>query len=399
MVTTSYYLDDRRGDAPYQLMLRLTYKRTTSYIRIGIKLTPEQWDGVKIIKHPRAGMLNNQLLTRKAEVDCRLYDLERGGKLIGKKASDIKAIIEAEEKGEEVKVGMSIAEHIELYISFKSGRTKELYEGTRKKIEKYGMPEKYEEITVDWLRGWETSLGGSVNGRAIHLRNLRALFNDAIDREITTHYPFRKFKIKKEETRKRSLTLEQLTVMRDYDIIPRGRVSNAKQYRDIFLLMIMMRGINIGDLALLTEENIVDGRIDYRRQKTKEFYSIKIEPEMMEIINKYRGDKYLLNICDRYGDYRDFMRRMNKGLRNIGELVEKKGKMTVKPLFPDITTYWARHTYATIAMYDCGLSMDMIADLLGHKHELEITSIYIKKNERAMDAAARKVIDKVMYGK
>lgn len=399
MVTTSYYLDDRRGDAPYQLTLRLTHMRTTAYIRLGIKLTPEQWDGVKVVKHPRAGMLNNQLMARKAEIDCLLYDLERAGKIKGKKASEIKTLIEAAEQGEEPKAGMSIAEHFDLFVSFKSGRTRELYEATKKKIEKYGMPERYEDITVDWLRGWEASIGGSINGRSIHLRNLRALFNDAMDRDITTHYPFRKFKIKKEETRKRSLTLEQVATMRDYDIIPRGRVSNTKLYRDIFLLMIMMRGINIGDLAFLTEDNIVDGRINYRRQKTKELYSIKVEPEMMDIINRYRGEKYLLNICDRYDNYRDFMRRMNKGLRNIGELVEKKGKLLVKPLFPDITTYWARHTYATIAMYDCGLSMDMIADLLGHKHELDITSIYIKKNEKAMDAAARKVIDKVMHDK
>ena len=394
MVTTNFYLDDRRGEAPYQLTLRLTYMRTTAYIRLGIKLTPEQWDGVKVVKHPRAGMLNNQLMARKAEIDCRLYDLERGGKIKGKKASDIKAFIEAEERGEEVKDGMSVAEHIELYMSFKTGRTKGLYEETRKKIEKYGMPERYEEITVDWLRQWELWLGGSVNGRAIHLRNLRALMNDAIDRDITTHYPFRKFKIKKEETRKRSLTLEQLHTLRDWEV-----EEYQEQYRDIFILMILMRGINIGDLALLTEENVVDGRIDYRRQKTKEFYSIKIEPEMMDIINRYKGEKFLLNIGDRYNDYTDYMRRMNKGLRNIGELKVAKCKKIIKPLFPDITTYWARHSFATVAMYDCGLSMDMIADLLGHKHGLDITSIYIKKNEKAMDKAARKVIDKVMYGK
>ena len=394
MVTTKFYLDERHGEAPYQLVLRLTYQRTTAYLRMGIKLTHEQWDGVKVVKHPRSGMLNNQLLARKAEIDCLLYDLERGGKLKGKKATDIKNMVEATERGEEVKSGPSVAEHIELFLSFKSGRTRALYEETRKKMVKYGMPERYEDITVDWLRSWEIWLGGSVNGRAIHFRNLRALMNDAIDREITSAYPFRKFKIKKEETRKRSLTLEQLNTLRNWEVEP-----YQEKYRDIFILMILMRGINIGDLAMLTRDNIVDGRIDYRRQKTKEFYSIKIEPEMMEIIERHKGGKYLLNIGDRYADYTDYMRRMNKGLRSIGEVKIEKGKKVVKPLFSDITTYWARHTYATIAMYDCSLSMDMIADLLGHKHELEITSIYIKKNERAMDDAARKVIDKVLYGK
>lgn len=394
MATTSFFLDKRSGDAPYPLKLTITHERKAVYLSLGFKLNPEQWDGVKVVKHPRAGMLNNQLIARKADIDCKLYDWNKAGKLKGKSAKDIKLMIEAEEKGEEFTSGVSVAEHFNLFVSFKTGRTKALYEETRKKMIAYGMPDRYEGITIDWLRGWEMWMGGSVNGRAVHLRNLRALMNDAIDREITTNYPFRKFKIKKEETRKRALTLEQLHTLRDWEVEP-----YQEQYRDMFILMVLMRGINIGDLVLLTEENIVDGRIDYRRQKTKEFYSIKLEPEMMDIINKYKGDKFLLNIGDRYNDYTDYMRRMNKGLRNIGELKMKRCKKIIQPLFPDITTYWARHTFATVAMYDCGLSMDMIADLLGHKHALDITSIYIKKNERAMDEAARRVIDKVLYDK
>ena len=392
-MTTNFYLDSRRGTAPYPLTLRITHQRATAYVSMGIRLYAEQWDGVKVVKHPRAGMLNNQLMARKAEIDCLLYDMERSGKLAGKKMSDVKAMIEAAERGGE-KDGVTVAEHIELFISFKEGRTKQLYEETRKKIERFGMPEKYEEITVDWLRRWEQSLGGSVNGRAIHLRNMRALFNDAIDREITQVYPFRKFKIKKEETRARALTLEQVHTLRDWEV-----ERYQEQYRDIFILMMLMRGINIGDLALLTEKNIVDGRIEYRRQKTKELYSIRVEPEMMEIIERYRGKDYLLDIGDRYSNYQDYMRRMNKGLRNIGYLKTVRCKKIIKPLFPDITTYWARHTFASVARYNCDISMDMIADLLGHKHELKITNIYVRKNEGAMDAAARKVIDKILYDK
>lgn len=394
MATTKLFLDKRSGEAPYPLKLTITHDGKAVHLSMDIKLNPEQWDGVKVVKHPRAGMMNNQLIARKSDIDCLLYEWQKAGKLIGKASKDIKRMIVAEEQGEEVQGGMSVAAHIELYLSFKVGRTKALYEETRKKMIAYGMPERYEEITVDWLRGWEAWLGGSVNGRAIHLRNLRAVINDAIDREITNHYPFRKFKIKKEETRKRALSLEQLQMLRDWEVEPW-----QEQYRDLFLLMVLMRGINIGDLALLTEDNIVDGRIDYRRQKTKEFYSIRIEPEMMDIINKYRGERFLLNIGDRYDDYTNYMRRMNKGLRRIGEVKIEKCKKTVKPLFPSISTYWARHTFATVARYECSLSMDMIADLLGHKHALDITSIYIKKNERAMDEAARKVIDKVLCDK
>ncbi len=54
------------------------------------------------------------------------------------------------------------------------------------------------------------------NSISIHLRNIRAVFNYAIDNEETELYPFRKFAIEKEETRKRSLRPEQLATLRDF---------------------------------------------------------------------------------------------------------------------------------------------------------------------------------------
>lgn len=162
--------------------------------------------------------------------------------------------------------------------------------------------------------------------------------------------------------------------------------------------MVLMRGINIGDLCLLKEENIINGRIEYVRQKTHKPYSIKIEPEIMEIINRYRGKEYLLNPCDSYKKYNDFIGHINDGLKRIGSInrVGRGGKKVITPLFPGLSTYWARHTFATIAHVECGIPIDMVADLLGHSNGNEVTNIYIRKSEKAMDEAARKVIDVIM---
>lgn len=70
MATTKFYLDSRSGIAPYPLKLTITHERKSVYISLGVKLNPEQWDGVKIVKHPRAQMLNNQLLACKVDIDC-----------------------------------------------------------------------------------------------------------------------------------------------------------------------------------------------------------------------------------------------------------------------------------------------------------------------------------------
>lgn len=124
------------------------------------------------------------------------------------------------------------------------------------------------------------------------MRNIRSVFNFVIGEELITCYPFRKFKIKTVETRKRSLTVEQLRELLDYPCD-----SYTGYYREIFKLIFCLIGINIVDLCALTE--IRDGRIEYVRSKTKRHYSIKVEPEALAIIKSFRGKKHLIDIADR----------------------------------------------------------------------------------------------------
>ena len=231
-----------------------------------------------------------------------------------------------------------------------------------------------------------------INTRSIHMRNLRAVFNSAIDEDIIEQnlYPFRKFKIKKEATAKRSLTVEEIRTIRDYPCEP-----HMERYRDIFMLTFYLIGINTIDLLNLKE--IRNGRIEYRRAKTGRLYSIKVEPEALEIIEKYRGKNYLLNMMDGYSDYRTFLSKMNKHLRKIGEvrLVDRArngvGKKEYTPLFPDISIYWARHSWATVAA-SLDIPKETIAAALGHSDN-SVTSIYIRFDERNTDIANRVVLD------
>ncbi len=115
------------------------------------------------------------------------------------------------------------------------------------------------------------------------------------------------------------------------------------------MLIFYLVGINTVDLCRL--EKIRNGRIEYRRAKTKKIYNIKVEPEAAEIIERYKGSKYLLNILERYKNYKDYAHRLNENLQEIGsvELVEKvingKRRRVKKrfPLFPELTVYWAKH--------------------------------------------------------
>ena len=395
MVTSNFYLDDRKGESPFLIKLRLTYLRQSAYILTNFKVAPEQWNGTQVVKHPRAAMINNQLLARKTEIDCKLHEWQAKGMLAGKTVSQIKKMLEREDG--EPEMAMTFGRYFRQYAEKKKGLTKHTYDYTYKVLSEYKNIDTipFEEITAKWLEGFDSWCTTSNNTKGIHYRNIRAVFNDAIDEEVTSAYPFRKFKIKKAEPKQRSLTIDELRRFWFWPVEP-----HQEKYHDIFKLIFLLRGINLKDLCHLTKENVKGGRIIYQRAKTGKPYSIKIEPEIQQLLDKYKGENYLIDIMDRYTSHTNFNWRLNKELGKIGTIeYGSRGKKTITPLLPGVTPYWARHSFATIAHYDCGVSMDIVSDLLGHSNGMAVTNIYIRKNERVADEAARKIIDKVLYGK
>lgn len=293
----------------------------------------------------------------------------------------------------------TFVKHYEQFMESKTNRgTRGVYKHTLDRIRAFDKNvdnKMFEDIDLKWLTDFEAFCAKTAckNARNIHLRNIRAVFNNAIDYEITTAYPFRRFKIRPEATRKRSMAVEELRRLFDYPV-----EDYAEIYRDMFRLIFMLVGINSVDLHGL-KSITRDGRIEYKRAKTGRLYSIKVEPEAMEIINKYRGVKGLLCIADRWSDSRNFRHQCNKALQKIGQ-VERKGrggKKTITAEFEGVTTYWARHTWATIAA-SLDIPKDTIAAALGHGGDT-VTDIYIDFDQKKVDAANRRVLDWVLYGK
>lgn len=293
----------------------------------------------------------------------------------------------------------AFVKHFEQFIELKSNAgTKSLYQHTldRSRMFDEELDKKnFEDITYSWLEQFEAFCAktASKNARNIHLRNIRAVFNNAIDNELTTAYPFRRFKIHPEATEKRSLTVEELREVINYPVEPYAEI-----YRDMFALIFMLIGINTVDLHRL--ESIDHGRVKFKRAKTGRLYSIKVEPEARAIIDRYRGENGLLCIADRWGDHRNFRHQLNKALQRIGR-VERRGRggtKVIEPAFPGLTSYWARHTWATIAA-ELDVPDAVISQALGHSSETNrTTSIYIKRNEKKVDEANRRVLDWVLYG-
>lgn len=411
MANTRFFLDTRRTKAgsPSLLKVAIAHLKKTAYITLEAKLLPNQWDVLrnKVVNHPEQKLLNVYINGMKQQVDHILLQLTESGQVARMDVYDIRDYVDnilnpKEEDAEEVKKQNSKNLFVTRFISFaesKKESTRRLYMQTLKRMREYAGERlesmTFEDVTKEWLVGFDSFLSKtspSRNARNIQFRNIRAVFNEAIDDEITTFYPFRRFKIRNTPTRKRNLKVEDLRTLFNFPC-----EEHAVPYLDMFKLMFMLIGINTIDLCNLKE--IKDGRIDYYRAKTGRLYSIKVEPEALEIINKYRGEKYLLNILDRYKDYKDYNHRMNRALKKIGPVkrVGRGGKKVYDPLFPDISTYWARHTWATIAA-SLDIPRDTIAHALGHGNNT-ITDIYIDFDMKKVDEANRRVIDWVFYGK
>lgn len=413
MITTKLYLDTRaiKDDDPAPLKVAITKKRQAAYISLGIKLTKKQWDAKKqrIIDTPNKLRLENYIKNKMMEIENAIMDLQTKGELTKQTATQIKNKVIAYLDPEVNKKDLFINRYIEYMNSRSAQRTREIYETTLKKMRSFDSKVdtySFEDISKDWLKRLDFELikqGLRKNSRNIHFRNIRAVFNDAIDNEITTHYPMRTFDINPEQTEKRSLTIDNLRTLFNYNVEPW-----QQKYLDYFKLTFYLIGINPADILSCTDDNVVEGRLLYRRKKTGRLYSIRIEPEALEIIKKYRGKERLVNFSEKMKSYKQFIGKANKGLKTIGPISKIKN-LNKKPndfqkeyhkayngIFPSISLYWARHTWATIA-FSIGIPEEIIAEALGHSHGNRTTAIYIDKSVANIDAANRKVLDYVLY--
>jgi site-specific recombinase XerD len=398
MASIKLTLDTRkpRKDGTCPLKLGVT-NNGHFQIHLGVYLLPEQWEnGLVKMEDDRqqAKRLNAYIAARYQNAEAAMMRLRTLGELRHTSDADLKRLLNTDYVEKEDAPALFIDNYNRYVAALNKRSTADTYRNMLRKLSLFADTDRlaFEKMNFAWLKDFEVYMkrsGLSVNTISIYMRNIRTIFNDAIDRDIIPQnlYPFRKFKIAKEATRKRSLSIEQLRQLRDCSCEPA-----QAQYRDIFMLIFYLCGINLIDLCGLTETR--DGYIEYRRAKTRRLYKIKVEPEALEIIERYRGEGHLLNILDRYADYRNYLHRLNKNLSEIGTtniLPGRGGKKEKTGLFPELSSYWARHSWATVA---AGLDIpkETIAAALGHGGNT-VTDIYIAFDQRKIDKANRQVLD------
>lgn len=399
MVTIKLYLDTRYStdDDLTPLKVVFTHKRTTALFPLGVKLLPSQWDAKKqsVINHPQKEQINAFLLERRATISNILMRMTSEGELLGLSVTEVKNKVMEELSPKSDRSIMFLYRFEKYILQCKAERTKDIYQSTLNKVcafDSNASSLRFEDISKEWLRRFDRWMadahGSSTNTRSIHMRNIRAVFNDAIDNGITSAYPFRKFKIKNEATVKRALHVEELRRLFSMDVEPW-----MQRYVDCFKLSFMLIGINLADLLTLEKDSMHLDRLQYHRKKTHRLYDIKVEREAMELIEKYKGRERLLSWGEGRSSYRSFLMQMDKYLKRLNGGNDGSLNFSVP-----LTTYVARHSWASIAA-SIDIPIDTISHALGHGLGNRTTAIYIDFDMKKVDEANRKVLDWVLYGK
>lgn len=180
-----------------------------------------------------------------------------------------------------------------------------------------------------------------------------------------------------------------------YRFFDSGETTREKLGLDLFFLSFFLVCINAVDLYEMQKSSYVKGRLKYHRTKTKTrrkdkaLISIKVEPIAMKLMEKYldpdKESPFLFVFHKMYSCHDNFTRTINTGLKSICETND----------MPVTTMYVARHSWATIARNECGVSKDDITLALNHKSSDKaerVTDIYLKKNWSMIDKANQKVI-------
>ncbi len=379
----SLYLDTRHGKELSPLKFAIRKKNSAVYLPTNINLASGQWDAraQRVVKHPNRAAYNNYLMRRRLDIEVALLDMQ------GMTLAEIRAALLARfyEPEKPAKANLLLPYFERVMNSRRRKNSQRAYVTTLSALRSW-RPElasvTFEMVNRQWLDdfvSWCAARGNSINTRGLYLRCLRAVFNAAIDDEATTAYPFRRYKIKTEPSAKRSLEMSALRSL--WVLQPTGALEAFAL--DMFRLIFLLMGINARDLYNLRVENYSGGRLSYRRAKTGHLYDIKVEPEAAVLIERYRspGGVWLLDLHERYSDLHSANARINVGLHRL-------------PGFGQLTTYWARHSWATAAA-ELDVPKEVIAEGLGHSRG-SVTDIYIRFDRAKVDVANRRVIDAVV---
>ncbi len=240
---------------------------------------------------------------------------------------------------------------------------------------------------------WLYSRGCVRNSSSFYMRNLRAVFNRAVEVGIAPECnPFRQVYTGVDRTRKRAVDEDFIIRLQCMDLHRSAPLALA---RDLFIFSYCTRGMAFVDVAFLRKCDINDGVISYIRRKTGQRLTVRLEPCMEKIICRYAcetvSSRYVFPIitsADPEIAYQQYRIALNYHNRKLKRLTAMLGTDL------NLSTYTARHTWATTAR-NSNIPISVISAGMGHSSE-KTTQIYLAALDNSViDQANRGIVGKL----
>jgi len=386
-------VEAKEGSIYYQVI----HKRLARQVRTGYKLNSCEWDAVRSEIVPSSGADERRMLHLAALENSVADDVARLKRIISRferKGCPYTAdnVVEAYKSPENCGGFISFARHlIEDLRIIGRDRTSEAYMTTLNSFLRFRRERDVllDDVDSNLMVEYESflkSAGLCPNTTSYYMRNLRAIYNRAVDKElIQPRNPFKHVYTGIDKTVKRAVPLTVIRRIRNLDLSSNPGMDYA---RDMFMFSFYTRGMSFVDMAYLKKKDLQNKILSYRRQKTRQQLFIKWEKPMQDIVAKYdtSGTPYLLPIirksdADERRQYRSAAHLLNARLKKLG----KQMGLTIP-----LTSYVARHAWASIARSK-NIPVSTISEAMGHDSE-NTTRIYLASLDTSVVDKANSII-------
>jgi len=154
--------------------------------------------------------------------------------------------------------------------------------------------------------------------------------------------------------------------------------------RDYWFFLYLSNGMNVKDFCLLRWTDIDNDLITYERAKTtntrkeKKKITVALKPQSLAIIKAY-GQPSISNTAYVFPHLTQKMSEEKKRatIQQLTKTINKYMKQIAAEvgIEKNVTTYFARHSFATI-LKRSGAQTELISELLGHSSK-DVTSSYL----------------------
>lgn len=385
------YKSKTLSNGEHPLMIRICKDGKKKYQSLGLSIKAEQWDFKT--NQPKAKCPNRDRII--LLINEKINEIQKVAldKRIAGKEFTATTLIESTTKNTTNK---TVGEYYLTYIQNLKKESRIRYAGMFEvsyssfiKFNKH-LDIPFSDIDVSWLKRyemWMKEQNLSTSTISTRIRHLRAVFNFAIAEHSIKNdcYPFHTYKVAKlnKQTAKRAINKADILKIMNY----KGSSPMECLAIDIFIFSYLNAGINFIDIAKLKHSNIIENQLIYNREKTKKLISIPLQAETMDIIAKYKDNEspYIFPILSPFHQTEiQIANRLHKVLAKVNKYLKEIGEKLELPI--PLTTYVARHSYATV-LKRAGVSTSIISESLGHSSE-RVTQIYLDSfdNEQINDA-------------